>query len=60
MWKKHGTKVIGAIGTAASILAAADPSQVLALLGNRGPFIVTAALSILTVIRGIENSRKVN
>jgi hypothetical protein len=56
MWKDHGTKVIGAVGTAASILAAADPTQVAVLLGNRAPFYVTAALSILTILRGFQNT----
>lgn len=57
MWKKHGTKIIGYVGAVASILAAADPAQVIALLGQSGPFIATAALSILTVLRGHQNSK---
>lgn len=57
MWKQHGTKVIGTLGTVASIFAAADPSQVMQLLGERGPFIVTAALSVLTILRGFQNSK---
>lgn len=56
--KEHGTKVIGYVGTAASILAAADPVMVQALIGERGPFIVTAALSFLTILRGHQNSRR--
>jgi hypothetical protein len=59
MWKNHGTKVIGAVGTLASILGAADPSLVAGLLGQSGPFYVTAALSILTVLRGFQNSKQV-
>jgi len=57
MFKKHGTKVIGVVGTVASILAAADPVQVAELLGDRGPYAVTAALSFLTILRGFANSR---
>ncbi len=56
MWKDHGTKIIGTVGSAVSILAAADPTAVAALLGNRAPFYVTAALSILTVLRGFQNT----
>jgi hypothetical protein len=57
MWKEHGTKAIGAVGTIVSILAAMDPTQVASLLGNSGPYYVTAALSILTILRGFQNSK---
>jgi len=57
MFKKHGTKVIGVVTTAASILAAADPNQVATLLGESGPYVVTAVLGLLTVLRGFRNSK---
>jgi hypothetical protein len=57
MFKAHGTKVIGMITTVASIFAAADPTQVAALLGKSGPYAVTAALGLLTVLRGFSNSK---
>lgn len=54
--KNHGTKVLGTVGTVASVLATADPAAVTDLLGNRGPYIVTAVLSFLTILRGFQNS----
>jgi hypothetical protein len=57
MWKNHGTKAIGMVGTLVSILAATDPTQVAALLGNSGPYYVTAALSILTILRGFQSTQ---
>lgn len=57
MWGKHGTKIIGTLGTAASILAAADPALVTALLGESTPFVVTGVLSMLTILRGFQNVR---
>ncbi len=54
--KNHGTKVLGTVGTVASVLATADPAAVVDLLGSRGPFIVTGVLSILTIMRGFTNS----
>lgn len=56
MFKNHGTKIIGTVGAAASVLATADPAAVMALLGDRGPFVVTGVLSILTILRGFQNT----
>lgn len=56
--KNHGTKMLGVVGTLASVFATADPMAVAALLGERGPYIVTGALSILTILRGFSNTKQ--
>lgn len=56
MWKDHGTKILGALGTLTGIFAGADPAAVTGLLGDRGPGIVMSVLSLLTILRGFTNS----
>lgn len=50
--------MLGVVGTLASVFATADPVAVAALLGERGPYIVTGALSILTILRGFSNTKQ--
>lgn len=57
MWKDHGTKIIGAVGTVLGMFAAMSPDQVTSILGQNGQGYLMAGLSLLTMVRGFQNAK---
>lgn len=57
MWGDHGTKMIGAAGAVVTALSTIDPTVLQSLLGANAQNYVMGALSLLTILRGFQNSK---
>ena len=56
LFKKHGTKLLGAATTVAGVVGAIDPLVLNEMLGPKGVSYLTGFMGILTILRGFQNS----
>lgn len=56
MLNEHGTKILGIIIALLGSVMLLTPDQITALMGARGPGILTGIAGILTILRGFQNS----
>lgn len=59
MFAKHGTKIIGAVGAVAGTVAMMTPDQLTAVFGSNAPSVALTVMSLLTVLRGFQNSGQI-
>lgn len=56
-WKDHGTKILGAATAATQVIQATDPTVLAAAIGPKGLNYVGAFLGIMTILRGVQNTK---
>jgi len=56
MLNEHGTKILGVVIALLGSVMLLTPEQITAIMGERGPGIMTAIAGLLTVLRGFQNS----
>jgi len=57
LFKDHGTKILGAVTTLIGALSASEPTLLIAALGQKGVSYLMALSGILTILRGLQNTK---